>query len=101
MAIHSGDDWQGMTRCLFGVDRWRVVLVTSDGGEVAVKGISEADAWELADKFDGVVYRSRVWVFADRTEQLDPWDEVVRGQACGMPGCKCSTRGDEVVRGQA
>lgn len=75
MAVHSGDQWQSVSRCLFGVDRWKVRFM-STGGSVEVKGISEADAYEIAKDRMGRVYRSRVWVFSDRSEQLDPWEEA-------------------------
>lgn len=75
--IYDSREWQSSTRCLFGVDRWKVEVFTSDN-PVTVKGVSEDDAWDLADNYDGIVYRSRVWVFADGSELLDGWDEVVR-----------------------
>lgn len=75
--IYDAREWQSSTRCLFGVDRWKVVVFTSDN-PVTVKGVSEDDAWDLADNYDGIVYRSRVWVFADGSELLDGWQEAVR-----------------------
>lgn len=75
--IYDASEWQSSTRCLFGVDRWKVMVFISDT-PVTVKGVSEADAWDLADSHDGVVYQSKVWVFADGSELLDEWEEVAR-----------------------
>lgn len=78
MAIHGGDEWQYNQpggRCLFAVDRWMARFM-SETGPVRVKGISEQDANNLAHLYMGRVFRSRVWVFADGSEMLDPWEEV-------------------------
>lgn len=63
---------------MFGVDRWKVEVPIPGGRTVAVKGISERDAWSIADLNRGRVFRSRVWVFDSGSEMLEPWLEVTR-----------------------
>lgn len=86
MAIHSGDEWQYNHpggRCLFAVDRWAAgIFVAQQGATIQVEGITEGDAHQLAQDYNGGVLRSRVWVFADGSELQEPWEEIdpwVRG----------------------
>lgn len=51
--------------------RWKVA---APGGPL--KGVSEAEAWRIADAHDGPVHRSRAHVLPTGHELLEPWVEV-------------------------